>query len=188
MWKPGSVVKGVIFTEFLRLVEDRFGLEMVDAILSENQLDSGGAYTSLGTYSHRELLTLVEALSARTQIEPNVLINTFGHHLIGHFTQRYPSFFESEADTLQFLTRLEGHIHREVRKLYSETELPRFQWRFLAENELELTYMSRRPFAGLARGMIEATARHYGDELEISEHDMSTDHITKVQFRIRKTN
>lgn len=93
-------MKGVIFTDCLRLVEDRFGLETVDSILNESQLDSGGAYTSLGTYSHRELLTLVDALSAKTRIEPDVLINTFGHHLIDHFTQRYPSFVETEADII----------------------------------------------------------------------------------------
>lgn len=181
-------MKGVIFTEFLTLVEEKFGLETVDFILKETELKSGGAYTSLGTYSHQELLTLLGALSRKTGVESDALVNVFGHHLIGHFTKRYASFFESEADTLQFLTRLEGHIHAEVRKLYSDTELPRFQWEFRAEKELELTYMSRRPFAGLARGMIEATAKHYGDELEITQTDMSTENLNKVQFVIRKLN
>jgi hypothetical protein len=181
-------MKGVIFTEFLNLVEEKFGLETVDWILEREKLPSGGAYTSLGTYDHHELLTLVAALSARTGLAPDALVNAFGHHLIRHFTQRYASFFESEGDTLQFLTQLEGRIHAEVRKLYSDTELPAFQWEYREDKVLELMYVSRRPFAKLARGMIEATAQHYGDELEITETDLSTENLTRVQFLIRKLN
>jgi Haem-NO-binding len=183
-----ALMKGVIFTEFLALVEERFGLKMVDEILQSAELDSGGAYTSLGTYHHQELLTLVGLLSERSGIPSGDLVKIFGHHLIAHFTQRYTEFFDAEPNTLQFLTRLEGHIHREVRKLYSDTELPRFEWEFESDNVLKLTYMSRRPFAALARGMIEATALHYGDELGISETDLSTETMNKVQFTLEKLN
>ena len=30
-------MKGIVFTEFLDLVEERFGLEMVDAIISQSK-------------------------------------------------------------------------------------------------------------------------------------------------------
>lgn len=186
MESPG--MKGIIFTEFLNLVEERFGLEIVDEILQVANLKSGGAYTSLGTYEHEELLTLVGLLSKRTGIDSSALVQAFGHHLISGFTRRYSEFFEAEANTLQFLTSLEGHIHREVRKLYNDTELPRFEWEFTQSNVLKLTYMSRRPFANLARGMIEATALHYGDELKISENDLSTEALNKVEFTIEKLN
>ena len=42
-------MKGIIFTEFLDLVEEKFGLEMVDKIIEQSNLDSGGIYTSVGT-------------------------------------------------------------------------------------------------------------------------------------------
>ena len=48
-------MKGIVFTEFLDLVEERFGLEMVDAIISQSKLESKGVYTSIGTYSFSEL-------------------------------------------------------------------------------------------------------------------------------------
>lgn len=181
-------MKGVIFTEFLTLVEERFGLEVSDQIIESSELESGGAYTTLGTYDHRELLTLVGRLSKQTGVPSEELVKAFGHHLIGAFTQKYSQFFEAEPDTLHFLTKLEGHIHSEVRKLYSDTELPRFEWEFKEPKVLELTYMSRRPFSQLARGMIEATADYYGDELRITQTDLSSDRLNKVRFVLEKLN
>lgn len=181
-------MKGVIFTEFLALVEEKFGLAVSDEIIQSSDLESGGAYTSLGTYDHRELLSLVGRLSEKTGLPAGELVKVFGHHLIRTFTTRYSEFFEAEPDTLHFLTKLEGHIHSEVRKLYDDTELPRFEWEFQGPNVLDLTYMSRRPFGQLARGMIEATAEYYGDELKITQTDLSTDKLNKVKFLVEKLN
>ena len=43
-------MKGIVFTEFLEMVEEKYGLEMVDDIIENANLQSHGAYTSVGTY------------------------------------------------------------------------------------------------------------------------------------------
>lgn len=43
-------MKGVVFTEFIEMVEGRFGLAMVDRIIEAAQLPSSGVYTAVGTY------------------------------------------------------------------------------------------------------------------------------------------
>ena len=45
-------MKGVIFTEFLEMVESHFSPEMADRIITAARLPSGGAYTAVGTYDH----------------------------------------------------------------------------------------------------------------------------------------
>ncbi|MBT6440017.1 MAG: hypothetical protein HOK72_09965, partial [Flavobacteriales bacterium] len=52
-------MKGVVFTEFLELVEKEFGLEIVQRIIDECDLATGGVYTSVGTYSHKEMFKMV---------------------------------------------------------------------------------------------------------------------------------
>jgi len=42
-------MKGIVFTEFLDLVEEKFGMEMVDKIITQSELESEGAYTAVGT-------------------------------------------------------------------------------------------------------------------------------------------
>lgn len=58
-------MKGVIFTSFLDMVEEKFNYETVDTIINNSDLPSGGAYTAIGTYSHKEIVTLVVELSNR---------------------------------------------------------------------------------------------------------------------------
>ncbi len=45
-------MKGVVFTEFIEMVEDQFSADMVDDIIDDAQPPSGGAYTAVGTYDH----------------------------------------------------------------------------------------------------------------------------------------
>ena len=41
-------MKGIIFTEFIEMVEDKFGFEVADNIITNSNLPSGGAYTAVG--------------------------------------------------------------------------------------------------------------------------------------------
>ena len=55
-------MKGIVFCEFVEMMEQEFSGEMADEIISGAQLESGGAYTTVGTYDHHEMLTLVTRL------------------------------------------------------------------------------------------------------------------------------
>ena len=76
-------MKGIVFTEFLDLVEEKFGLEMVDTIISSSDLASKGAYTSVGTYSFSEMLQLLQHLSEKTGLSIDTLLLVYGEHFFG---------------------------------------------------------------------------------------------------------
>ena len=47
-------MKGMVFTELLDMVEDKFGIDMVDSIIEDADLPvSKGVYTAVGTYPRR---------------------------------------------------------------------------------------------------------------------------------------
>ena len=73
-------MKGIVFTEFLELVEDKFGLEMLDAIIGASNLESVGVYTGIGTYNFSEMLALLTNLSERTTISIDDLLLAYGEH------------------------------------------------------------------------------------------------------------
>ena len=58
-------MKGVVFTEFVEFAEEEFGLGVADDMISRCTLPSGGAYTAIGTYDHRELVQMAEAKHKR---------------------------------------------------------------------------------------------------------------------------
>jgi len=61
-------MKGVVFTELLKMVEEAHGLDMVDTIIEKSDLPSGGIYTAVGTYDHTEAVSLVVNLSEETGV------------------------------------------------------------------------------------------------------------------------
>ena len=160
-------MKGIVFSEFIELVEDQFSIEIADRILEECNLASGGAYTSVGTYDHAEMVQLVVKLSELTNVEVPDLLRVFGQHLTKRFTELYPAFFQEVGDTFGFLDTIENHVHVEVRKLYPDAELPSFQTERPDTNTLVMNYSSFRPFADLAEGLILGAIAHFDDPIAL---------------------
>ena len=166
-------MKGVVFTEFLGMVESRFSPDMVDDIIDDARLPHGGAYTAVGTYPHEEIVVMVVALSKRTGIAVPDLIRAFGQHLFGRFVQAYPSFFAQASDTFRFLSGIEDIIHAEVLKLYPDAELPRFVVERHDERQLVLTYQSPRHFEDLAEGLMQGCIAHFGQDVRLERNAAS---------------
>jgi hypothetical protein len=166
-------MKGIVFTEFIEMVEQKFGYEMVDELLTETELPSGGAYTSIGTYSHHEIVSLVVGLSQKTQLPVPSLLYTFGQHLFQTFVKGYGQFFEGVPNAFTFLESIERYIHVEVKKLYPDAELPRFQTKRLGENSLEMIYQSERSMGDLAHGLIASSLEHFKEKAEIQRESMA---------------
>lgn len=164
-------MKGIVFTEFIELVEDMFSPEIADAIIEESDLASGGSYTSVLSYDHNEMITLVALLSQKTKIPVKDLLKTYGERLCGRFSVLYPDFFTGASSTLDFLETVENHIHVEVRKLYADAEVPSFQTERKSNKIMHMLYRSTRPFADLAEGLIIGTAHHFGETLELERED-----------------
>jgi len=160
-------MKGIVFTGFIDMVEDGFGIDMVDDLIDETNPASGGAYTATGTYDHTELVAMVVKLSEKTGTAVPDLICSFGKHLFGRFKRLYPTFFQENSDGWSFLKSVDSYIHVEVRKLYPDAELPRFECRDIEGGGLEMVYTSARCFEQLALGMIQGCMAHFGHDVEI---------------------
>jgi hypothetical protein len=177
-------MKGIVFTEFLTMVEERFSLAMVEHIIEAAQLPSQGVYTSVGTYPVEEMVKLLQQLSLQSGTAAPDLLKTFGRYLLGRFVEAHPGFFAVQQCTLDFLSAVEEHIHVEVRKLYADAELPRFFCERVSPQTLTMIYRSPRGLADLAEGLIEGCALHYREPVRVEREDLSGGNGTHVQFKI----
>jgi hypothetical protein len=166
-------VKGIVFTEFLGFVALRYGEDAVDDIIEACELPSGGAYTSVGTYDHTELVSLGSALAQQTATSVPVLVQAFGFHLSESFEKAYPAFFARCSHFFDFLESIEEHIHKEVQKLYPDAELPSFKVHGRTPSRLVMEYRSPRHMADLAVGLIQGSARYFGVQASVQSevHD-----------------
>ena len=179
-------MKGIVFCEFVEMMEQEFSAEIADEILSSTPLDSGGAYTAVGTYDHREMLALVGKLSEKIGMAVPDLVEAFGRYLFRRFFVLYPHFFDAVDGAFSFLDRIEEHVHVEVRKLYPDAELPTFETSRPNNDTMVMVYQSRRPFADLAYGLIGGCIAHYDEPVDVHMEDLSGQGRTHVRFTLKR--
>jgi hypothetical protein len=179
-------MKGIVFTEFLDMVEEAFGLETVDRIIEASALSTDGAYSAIGTYDHMEMVRLVGNLSKETGKPIPALLQAYGEHLFARFSKKFPVFFERPKTCFEFLNSIEGTIHVEVLKLHPDAELPKFKADIVSDREMLLHYQSSRPFADLAHGLIAGCARHYGEDMTIERESFGATAGTNVCFKLTR--
>jgi len=180
--KDELTMKGMIFTEFLEMVEEHFSLVMVDKIITAADLPSGGAYTAVGTYPHGEIVQLVVNLSKETNIPVNTLLHSFGQRLFQRFAVRYAHFLDHAPSAFAFLEKLESYVHAEVKKLYPEAELPTFECDKVSEQCMVMLYQSHRSMSDVAHGLIEGCFQHFQENVQIERTDLSAGNGSIVRF------
>ena len=179
-------MKGIVFREFINMVESRFSIEMADAIISASDLKTGGAYTTVGTYPHEEMVELVTHLSTRTGIAVPDLLRAFGRYLFQRFSVIHAEYVTTYDNALALLRMLDGHIHVEVHKLYSDAELPSFEHEQNSDGSTVLVYRSRRSLADFAEGLLLGCMAHFNESMHIARKDLPSEDGAHTRFTLTK--
>ena len=180
-------MKGAIFTVLQEMVEETFGFECWETMLSSSELASDGIYTSAETYDDNEILELVSALSEYSDTPVPDLVEAFGAYLFPHLVHSLPKSMMDYPDLWSFLDAVHTVIHVEVNKLYADALTPELVVTEKSDNDLTLFYRSPRKMCFLALGLIHKAADHFGTKVEVKHrccmHE-SSDHcsllVTKV--------
>ncbi len=105
--------------------------------------------------------------------------------LFSRFNINYPQLFEGVHTTFKFQERIDGYVHVEVRKLYLDAELPRSEYPISTEDQLVMIYISTRPFANLADGLITGCIEHFGEKIDIQRENLA-ENGTSARFTVAK--
>ena len=159
-------MRGIIFTQFMQMIEDQQGLKMLNDIIDEADLPNGGAYTSGGYYELAELQRMLLALERRLDVPQAFLLRRYGEYLLKGLAGMFPDFFEVK-DLKTFLMSIDHCIHVEVKKLYPNAALPKFQYDDPAETTLIMHYHSEAKLCHLGEGLIEGSSRHFNQEYSL---------------------
>ncbi|OAJ92007.1 heme NO-binding domain-containing protein [Vibrio bivalvicida] len=176
-------MKGIIFTEFMDLVEQKFGLDELDSLLSA--VGDSGVYTAVGSYDHRNLVKLIIQLSKRTGISPEDLQRVFGQSVFNNLYNTLPdnNSLQGCKTTFQFIKLVEDYIHIEVKKLYPEANPPSFVFISETESDMVFDYQSARCLSHVCLGLIEGCAEFFNERLTMTMENLSDDG-SQVRFKV----
>lgn len=168
-------MKGVIFVEFLEMVESTIGMEATEELIEESDLKSEGIYTTVGTYPDSEMISLVVNLHQRTNIPIPTLLFKFGEYLFDRFVLRYNDLLQGMTSGFELLRKIDDYIHVEVQKLYPEAQLPKFDFEEIDDHTLKLIYKSNRKMPDLAEGLISSSMKHFKTKATITREYIEED-------------
>ena len=178
-------MKGLIFTSFLHLVEKEYGLEMVDELITEAAPASGGIYTTVGNYNHNELITMIAVLSKKINLSVGHLTKTFGVYLFAELIAAYPQWITNLNSSFALLSKVDGFIHGEVKKLYPDASPPTVKCTQFSESRMEMIYQSPRCMGDVAEGLILGCAAFYKEKIIVQRESVGDQGPSSERFLLQ---
>ena len=163
-------MKGIIFTELLRYLEQVESDVFVDEVLQACKLPDGGVFIRAGNYPAAHALLILDKASTKMSIPISELGRYFGRHLFDRFTVIYPDIVGHYSNAMELLMHVGTHIHADVTVLYPDARPPRV-WHENKDGRTVIHYQSHRPMAVVALGLIEQCVEHFGGGYEIIPMD-----------------
>jgi len=159
---------GIILSELKRYVLARHGEDLWRSLLQDSGRPNA-TYLANAIYPDEEVESLVAAASRRTGAPVPGLLEDFGAYLAPHLLEIYGPILEPGWRTLDIIEKTEAHVHRVVRIKNPGATPPELQCFRLSEQEVVLTYASRRKMCAVAKGIGKGLGIHFGETIEIEE-------------------
>jgi hypothetical protein len=172
---------GLIFTTFRDFITTQYGPGIATSV-HEGQ----PVHVLTEAYADEDFLALVQRACQVTGIEAGDLVREFGV-FAGEttFPRLYPAFFAVAGSARAFLLTVEDLIHELVRATIPKATPPQLHVTPLGDDGVQITYSSPRKLCVLLRGLVEGTARHYGEKVEIVETACMHDGAPACLFEVR---
>lgn len=180
-------MKGIVFIVLNEMVESQYGISAWEEILQEVKPQCEGVYISTTSYPDEEIVGYVEAISAKLDLPTTEVTRVFGRYLFDELNEKYRFFTKQCHNLFEFLDSIENVIHKEVRKLYEDVNLPTIDCTMHSQNEMLMLYHSPRKLCYLAEGLISGAAAYYEEAITLSHEKCMHDGEQNCQFRITKT-
>lgn len=176
-----AAVHGVIFASFVDYVAARHGSDVASEILADQPI-----FLLSESYEDERLLVLINRASELTGTPEAELVYEVGVFTAQQtFARLYPAFFAVAGGTRPFLLSVETFIHELVRATIPNASPPRLHVQPLGDDGVTINYTSSRRLCALLAGLVEGTARHYGEEVEVDQTDCMLRDDPACVFEIR---
>ena len=176
-------MKGIVFTEFIEMMEEEIGVLDSQEILGSLDLADDGSYTAIGDYPHGDLVKIISRLSTQLQQPVPDLLFKFGEYFAKSVRVQHSRFFDESPGLFDFLESVHNYIHVEVLKLYPNAKPPDLIVKDKQEARMTLHYSSHRGLGDFAEGLIRGVADAYDSVISIVRTNLNPDG-TEVLFEI----
>ena len=178
-------MQGIMFVELSGFVEELLGPKAWKEALVEAGLDDR-EYTLDAPGPDDEFLALVTSAATRAGRELQSVLEGFGEYVAPHLLGgEYGPLVDPDWDLLDFLEHTEAAIHTVVRERDPRSRPPKLRVVRPLPDQILVLYESSRRMCSVAKGIIRGAARHYDQEIQISEPRCMLAGATRCEITVR---
>ena len=156
---------GLIFTSLRDYLTSEHGADLALEIFAEQPM-----FLVSESYEDETFVALIGSAASRLGRDVDDVVHDFGVYTAETtFTRLYPAFFSISPSTRDFLLTVETRIHELVRATIPHAEPPQLRVEDHGPATVGIVYSSPRRLCVLLRGLVQGTARYYGEEAAIEE-------------------
>ena len=156
---------GLIFVSFRDYLVAEHGAAKEQAVMAGEP-----RYLVSEGYPDEAFTSLVERACLATGLSADALLTNFGAFTAEKtFARLYPALFGRFGSARSFLVTVETNIHAVVRVAIPDALPPELDISEVGGSAISIVYRSPRRLCAMLRGLVEGTAQHYGETVEIEE-------------------
>ena len=159
---------GIIHSELKKYVTTKLGAEAWNKLVAEAGL-GGKVYLPNQAYPDADALALVTTASKITGLPAGAILEDFGEFIAPDLMTMYASHVNPSWKTLEMLENTEQTIHRVVRARDKTAKPPELSVKRTGPNAVMIHYGSARKMCGVAKGIAKGLAKHYKQEITVSD-------------------
>lgn len=178
-------MKGVLFNISEEFIVENYGDQTLDEILDHCNLSTKDPFVSPGNYPFSDLVEIISVTSSKVNLSMDKVLISLGRFAFGKLAKRHPEFVELHTHPKPFLKTVEDVIHVEVHKLYSDSQLPTFQYEDLNDKELIITYYSKKKLYPLMQGLIEGVGDHFNTRINQTKRIYIDNDVEYCDFHLK---
>jgi predicted hydrocarbon binding protein len=179
-------MKGIVLVKFNEFVEELWGEEFWDEILTKAALPSKGVFTTVGLYDDKEFFTLLGLVIDKKNISGKDAQFTFGKWVFKELYAAAPPQAHNFKDVFEFLHGVQNVIHIEVKKFNPDALLPEFEFIHESPTELTFHYKSPRKLCYFCEGLIRGLAEHTGQTVSVSQTECEHEGGQRCLIKVEK--
>ena len=175
------LVHGVVFASFGDYLVGRLGPDAARRLLEEEP-----TYLISEAYDDERLFDLIGRAAEEADVAPDAMVREFGVFAAEvTFARLYPAFFALAGSPRAFMLTVEERIHELVRATIPNARPPALRVLPLGDDGVQIEYSSPRRLCVLLRGLVDGTARHYGERADAVERACMRDGAPACLFDVR---
>ncbi|MDZ7834357.1 MAG: heme NO-binding domain-containing protein [Alkalibacterium sp.] len=174
-------MKGTVVGTWVKTLSRMYPEHIVKEKMQAAGMNPDKVISPLDNIDDQKFFAFTKEISKHFSVSEEELWRAIGKDNIQAFYDGYSSFF-NKANLFHFLNSM-NDVHQVVRKRIAGSKPPVLDMQIIGNNDVKLTYRSKRGMFDYLHGLLEGAKEHFGEDVTVTELSRSKeDMVVQLTF------